>query len=110
MVIIARAEQTPPAGACFHEHSISTGIRTAVGYAMLNDMDVDSGPKTSCFLAPHLPSASHDLLDAEIESLGILSMKKGGCNPNLICNFYGSLNRDRSHKTPPETRLYHVYV
>src|SRR5579872_2126356 len=96
IVVVSAAKQAPATGCCFKQHPIATGVGRTVRDAVLNYVDVDS--RTKGFFARLLCRTLHDLLDREIKLFGMLSMKQGNDNPNLIGDLNASDRRSSFHK------------
>jgi hypothetical protein len=82
---VSSAKEAPSAFGCFEEHPISSRVWLAVGDAMENDVNINTG--TQGFMEAFATSAVNDFVDQKIGSLRMLTMKERCGNPNLISDF-----------------------
>ena len=85
MIRISLAEKAASAGCGFKEHSITPGVGRAVGYAMLDHVNVDAGSKGP--YGDFLFCTLDDLFNCEIFAIRVFAVEEGGSNPGFIGNF-----------------------
>jgi hypothetical protein len=74
MASVTVAEKAATSRRRFEEHPVASRVRGAVGHAMLNHMNVESGSQR-CTAESGSLGALHDLLHGEIGLLGVLAME-----------------------------------
>jgi hypothetical protein len=89
MIGVTPAEEaTPPFGG-LEKHSVTAGVRGAIGHAVLHHMNVYPWAKRA--LNAFLLSPLDDGLHGEISLVRVLAVKQGGGDPNLVCDLYCGL-------------------
>jgi len=82
MIGINAAKQTPSALLGLKQHAIAAWVRGAVRDAMKNNVNVNARAKRLVKL--FLARSFYNLIDGEVRGGGVLAVKEGAGNPNLV--------------------------